>query len=99
FSPTARSFVHDPVPRFDRTFVAAAVPGSANHRQADPSVVRRGRRRVDHVHGLLPDAAAGRIRLRALAGTPALAPTAVGLAHGAAGGEPGMPAHHRGGPL
>ena len=32
-----------------------AVPGAADHRQADPALVRRHRGGLDHLHGVLPD--------------------------------------------
>ena len=41
-----------------------AVPGAADHRQADPALVRRQRLGLDRLHGVLPAGAARRLRLR-----------------------------------
>src|SRR5207248_10487457 len=60
--------------RDDFSVVVPAVPGAADHRQADPAVVRRLGRRVDHVPGLLPERAARRLRLRRLDHAARLAP-------------------------
>ena len=45
----------------------SAFSGAAADGQADSAVVRRIGRGVDHLHAVLPDGAAGRVRLRALA--------------------------------
>ena len=51
--------------RYDFPLVVPALPGAAADRAADPAVVRRQRRGVDHLHAVLPGAAARGIRLRA----------------------------------
>ena len=56
----------DAVRRDDLPVLVPAVPGAAADRAADPAVVRRQRRGVDHLHAVLPGAAARRLRLRAL---------------------------------
>ena len=87
--------------------VVPAVPGAAADRAPDPALVRRQRGGVDHLHAVLPGAAAGRLCLRALpdASCPASAQQAVctpccSLAAVAtlpiAPGEAWKPARHRG---
>ena len=79
-----------------------AVPGAAADRAPDPALVRRQRGGVDHLHAVLPGAAARRLRLRALpecgcaeparAGDPQRAAASPRVAHAADRAERGVEA-------
>ena len=83
-----------PVRRADLPGRVPAVPGSADDRPVYPPVVRRDARGVDHVHGVLPGAAAGRVRLCAPEHLPPAPADAGDPARRAAAGVPGLPADH-----
>ncbi len=73
-----------------------AVPGAADHRQADPAALRRQRRGLGHLPGVLPGGAAAGLCLRPPPGAPRRQPRAEVRAHRAAAGQPGAAADRAG---
>ena len=69
-----------------------AVPGAANHRQADPALVRRHLRSLDHVPRVLPGRAPGWLHLRPCGHAATFASPAIAAAHRAVAREPAVPA-------
>src|SRR5688500_3472389 len=78
----------------DLPFVLPAVPGAADHRQADPAVVRRLGRGLDDVPGVLPERAARGLRVCGLDHAPGAAPPG-DAARGAPRGVAPLPADPR----
>ena len=92
FGPSPR--LDDPVRHHDRLVRVPAVPRAADHREADPAVVRRHGGGLDGLRRVLPGRAARRLCVRARADAP-LAAHAGDAARRAARREPREPADHR----
>ena len=96
-----RPFDHNERPRrppavrgHDPDGFVPAVPGAADHRQADPALVRRIGGRLDHLHGVLSGGIADRLCLRRCEHPLAQAARAGGAPLHAGGSESGRTAHH-----